>query len=157
MLPVTDSHRSLLEEFCARGLRVTAQRRILLGLIDSATEHLDAATLLRLARQQDASVDRATVYRTLDLLKKLRLVNELDLMHLHGEKHFYEVRTKSDHIHLACFRCGRIEEFQSTLFEQLKQELASERTFAITVVRMEVGGVCRQCTDTEMNGLRNKE
>jgi Fur family ferric uptake transcriptional regulator len=120
---------------------------VLLKIIDSATEHLDAATLLRLAREQDATVDRATVYRTLDLLKKLRLVDELDLMHLNGERHYYEVRSEREHIHLACFRCGRIEEFRSTLFEQMKHELAQTQGFAITVVRMEVGGLCRQCSE----------
>jgi len=143
--------RSLAEEFSARGLRLTAQRRALLDVIESAKEHLDAASLLRLARERDASVNRATVYRTLDLLKKLRLVDELDLMHLHGEKHYYEARRKHDHIHLACFRCGKIDEFRSPLFEALKQEIASERGFRISVIRMEVGGQCSQCADTRSN------
>ena len=33
------------------------------------------------------------MYRTIELLKKLWLIDELDLMHLHGEKHYYEVKT----------------------------------------------------------------
>jgi Fur family transcriptional regulator, ferric uptake regulator len=102
----------------------------LLEVIQSATEHLDTATLLRRVREDDASIDRATVYRTLEPLKKLRLVDEPDLMYLKGEKHYYEARSASDHIHLACFECRKIEEFESPLFEGPKQEISRQRRFA---------------------------
>ena len=125
---------------------MTPQRMVLLDIIQSAEGHLDAATLLRLAREQDVSIDRATVYRTLELLKKLRLVDELDLMHLNGEKHFYEVTRGRGHIHLACFVCRKIEEFSSPLFEQLQQELQQKRGVEVSVVRMEAGGRCRECS-----------
>lgn len=128
-----------------RGIRITGQRKILVETIQSASSHLDAAALLALARKRDQTINRATVYRTLDLLKKLRLVDELDLMHLNGEKHFYEAKTTVDHVHLACFQCGRIEEFTSPLFEQLKTEISREKAFHIRVVRLEVGGRCSKC------------
>jgi Fur family ferric uptake transcriptional regulator len=145
MNPASQSRRSLAEEFSSKGLRLTPQRRVLLEIIETSETHLDAATLLKLAKEKDTGIDRATVYRTLELLKKLRLVNELDLMHLNGEKHYYEVRTGLDHIHLACFQCGKIEEFGSPLFERLKQEIGRERGFNVNVVRMEVGGRCSNC------------
>lgn len=141
----SQERRSLVEEFSARGVRLTTQRRVLLEVIQSSKEHLDAASLLRLAREKDARVDRATMYRTLELLKKMGLVDELDLMHLNGEKHYYELRRDRDHIHLACLRCGRIEEYGSPLFERLKQEITRENGFRIGVVRMEVGGRCSNC------------
>jgi len=141
--------RSLLQELSAQGIRITTQRRILIGIIQDAKEHLDAAALLALARKRDAQIDRATVYRTLDLLKKLRLIEELDLMHLSGEKHFYEASTTVDHVHLACFQCGQIVEFTSPLFEQLKQEMARRNGFQIRVTRLEAGGLCRDCRTRE--------
>jgi Fur family ferric uptake transcriptional regulator len=147
MNPASQSRRSLAEEFSSKGLRLTPQRRVLLEIIETSETHLDAATLLKLAKEKDTGIDRATVYRTLELLKRLRLVNELDLMHLNGEKHYYEVRTGLDHIHLACFQCGKIEEFGSPLFERLKQEIGRERGFNVNVVRMEVGGRCSNCAD----------
>ena len=106
---------------------------------------MDAAGLLAIARRSDASIDRATVYRTLKLLKKLRLVDELDLMHLTGEKHFYEAKTGKDHAHMTCFECGRIEEYSSPSFEELKQEISRECSFEIGITRLEVGGRCSQC------------
>jgi Fur family transcriptional regulator, ferric uptake regulator len=142
----TNSATTLVEKFSARGLRLTAQRRVLLEIIESANEHLDAASLLKKARERDADIDRATVYRTLEVLKKLRLIDELDLMHLNGEKHYYELRRDKDHIHLACFQCGKIEEYDGPLFERLKQEIVRERGFNISVVRMEAGGRCSSCS-----------
>lgn len=136
---------SLLRELTVRRMRITAQRRTLLETIQEADGHLDAATLLKLARRRDPQIDRATVYRTLDLLKKLRLVDELDLMHLNGEKHYYEARPRIDHVHLTCVECGRVEELTIQAFERLKREIRHKSGFEIRVTRLEIGGRCREC------------
>jgi Fur family ferric uptake transcriptional regulator len=136
---------SLLEELTKSGVRITAQRRLLIGIIQDASRHLDAAALLRVAQQQDPEIDRATVYRTIALLKKRGLIDELDLMHIEGEKHYYEAKTSRDHSHMACFRCGAIMEYTSSSFENLKKEMAKQSGFLIRVVRLEVGGICKGC------------
>jgi Fur family transcriptional regulator, ferric uptake regulator len=139
------SRCNLLSEVEARGIRLTAQRRALIATIQEAKTHLDAASLLTLARERDPRIDRATVYRTIELLKKLGMIDELDLMHLNGEKHYYEVKSQQDHLHLACFGCGQIVEFSTPAFEQLKQEIAAKNDFEIEVIRLEAGGLCRTC------------
>jgi Fe2+ or Zn2+ uptake regulation protein len=141
--------RSLAHELQVRGIRMTSQRRLLVSIIQEASRHLDAASLLHLAKQQDPAIDRATVYRTLGTLKKLGLIDELDLMHLEGEKHFYEAKTSKDHCHLACFRCGSIVEYTSAAFEALKQEITKRGKFNIGVIRLEAGGVCRSCSSKD--------
>lgn len=137
--------RSLLEELAAKGVRLTAQRRVLVEIMQSARQHLDAAAWLEQARLVDPGIDRATVYRTIELLKRHGLVDELDLMHLKGEKHYYEAKTRRDHVHLACFECGRIDEYSSALFERLKREIAGHTGFTVKVARLELGGRCRYC------------
>lgn len=144
----------LLNEVESKGVRLTAQRRALIETIQEATSHLDAASILKLARKRDSRVDRATVYRTIELLKKLGLIDELDLMHLNGEKHYYEVRTQKDHLHLACFGCGKVEEFVTPTFERLKREIAKENDFDIQVMRLEVGGVCGTCSAEKKRQLQ---
>lgn len=139
---------SLMEELVARGVRITAQRRLLVGIIQDASRHLDAAALLRLAKEQDPDIDRATVYRTIALLKDRGLIDELDLMHIEGEKHYYEAKTSRDHCHMACFRCGAVVEYTSSTFEKLKEEMAKQGGFQIRVVRLEVGGLCQRCSRT---------
>jgi Fur family ferric uptake transcriptional regulator len=153
--PVSE-RRWLLDELVSKGIRITAQRRAIVEVIQEAKEHLDAGALLELARQREPNVDRATVYRTIELLKELRFIDELDLMHLEGEKHYYEVKTTQDHIHLACFRCGRIEEFSSPVFERLKAEISKQSGFKIRVSRLEVGGNCRACA-TEVGVAEHAE
>ena len=141
----TIARRSLMTELGARGVRMTEQRRLLVGIIQDSPRHLDAAALLKLAQKHDPEIDRATVYRTIALLKRLGLIDELDLMHIEGEKHYYEVKTNRDHCHLACFRCGSILEYTSPGFEALKKEIAQGSGFEIGVIRLEVGGRCRKC------------
>jgi Fur family ferric uptake transcriptional regulator len=50
---------------------------------------------------------------------------------------------------MACFRCGAIMEYVSGSFEKLKGEMAQQSGFQIRVVRLEVGGICKQCQKRE--------
>jgi Fur family transcriptional regulator, ferric uptake regulator len=144
-LPHTEAPGYLVAELTARGIRMTRQRRTILSVIETADRHLDAAQILRKARRQEPDVDRVTIYRTLALLKRHGLIDELDLMHLQGEKHFYERKTPREHLHMTCLRCGRVTEFESRLFDNLKKQVQTECRFHIVVTRMEIGGYCAQC------------
>ncbi|MBI4461665.1 MAG: transcriptional repressor [Acidobacteria bacterium] len=144
-MPGTAAPGRLQAELVTRGVRMTRQRRVILQVIESATKHLDAGTILSKARALDPSIDRVTVYRTLNLLKRHGLVDELDLLHLGGSSHYYERRPTRDHIHMACLRCGKIQEFESTLFERLKGQVQRDCQFHIAVVRVEMGGYCAEC------------
>ncbi len=128
-----------------RGVRLTKQRRVLLEVMDSAESHLDAGAILERARKIDPNVHRVTVYRTLDLLKRNGLIDELDLLHLRGGQHFYESRGPRDHIHVACLGCGKVREFESTLYEKLMKQIETDCGIKISVTRTEVGGYCEKC------------
>jgi Fur family transcriptional regulator, ferric uptake regulator len=141
------SRRPLEQELVSRGVRMTHQRRLLVQIIQGADSHLDAVALWQRARIEDPTLNKVTVYRTLAMLKRFGLVDELDLMHLQGGKHYYEAKTTRDHIHLACIKCGRIQEFESSLFEKLKGQIERERRFRIAVVRVEAGGYCDRCRE----------
>jgi len=139
------TRRPLEQELVSRGVRMTHQRRLLVQIIQGADGHLDAIALWQRAKDQDPTINKVTVYRTLAMLKRYGLVDELDLMHLEGGKHYYEAKTTRDHIHLACLKCGRIQEFESSLFEKLKGQIEREQQFRISAVRVEAGGVCDRC------------
>ena len=128
-----------------RGVRLTRQRRILLDLIDHSGLHLDAESLYQMAREQDPKLNRVTVYRTLKMLKDGGLVDELDLAHLEGEKHYYETRLKKEHAHIICLRCGRVEEFFGEPLEDLRSQVSRQMGFEIVFARTEVGGYCSHC------------
>lgn len=135
----------LQQELAARGIRLTRQRRVLLQVMETARRHLDAGDILRRAQRLDSRVHRVTVYRTIDLLKRHGLIDELDLLHLRGHRHFYESHAPRDHIHVACLRCGKVREFESRLFEQLKRQIERDCSLKITMIRTEVGGFCADC------------
>src|SRR3982074_1984861 len=103
-----------------RGVRLTRQRKVLLQVMDSAERHLDAGAILELAQKLDPRVHRVTVYRTLDLLKRNGLIDELDLLHLRGDQHFYESHGPRDHINAPSRKCEKAREFESLLYEKLK-------------------------------------
>lgn len=128
-----------------RGVRLTRQRRLLLDLIDNSGRHLDADTLYQMAKEKDAKLNRVTVYRTLKMLKEGGLVDELDLAHFEGEKHYYETRLKREHAHIVCLRCGRVEEFFGEQLSSVKGQVSSQFGFEIVFARTEIGGYCSHC------------
>ncbi len=134
--------RSALER---QGVRLTRQRRVLLEVMDQAERHLNADSILERAQKIDPRVHRVTVYRTLEMLKRHGLLDELDLLHIHGHGHYYESHGPRDHIHVACLRCGKVREVESDLFEQLKRQIEKDTGIKITVSRAEIGGYCESC------------
>src|SRR2546427_13076774 len=121
-----DSTEGSLKE---RGVRLTRQRQILLELIDKTGEHLDAERLYQMAKEKDPKLNRVTVYRTLKLLKEGGLVDELDLAHFDGEKHYYETKLKQEHAHIICLRCGRVEEFFGEPLQAVRGQVQSQFDF----------------------------
>jgi Fe2+ or Zn2+ uptake regulation protein len=94
----------------AKKIRLTRQRRVLVQVMDNADQHLDAGAILERAQKIDPHIHRVTVYRTLDMLKRNGLIDELDLLHIRGDQHYYESHGLRDHIHVACLRCGKVRE-----------------------------------------------
>jgi len=137
-----DSVRGSLKD---KGVRLTRQRQILLELIDRSGQHLDAENLFQMAKEKDPKLNRVTVYRTLKLLKEGGLVDELDLMHYGGDQHYYETRTKQEHAHVICLRCGKVEEFFGDPLQRLRRQIEAHFGFQIVLARTEVGGYCSHC------------
>ena len=137
-----------------RGVRLTRQRRILLELIDESGQHLDAERLYLLAKEKDPKLNRVTVYRTLKMLKEGGLVDELDLMHIGGDQHFYETRMKQEHAHIICLRCGKVEEFFGEPLQKLRRQVESHFGFQIVLARTEVGGYCSHCQVLRANEVK---
>ena len=137
-----------------RGVRLTRQRRILLELIDESGQHLDAERLYLLAKEKDPKLNRVTVYRTLKMLKEGGLVDELDLMHIGGDQHFYETRMKQEHAHIICLRCAKVEEFFGEPLQKLRRQVESHFGFQIVLARTEVGGYCSHCQVLRANEVK---
>lgn len=139
------AHPGIKDSLRERGVRLTRQRKILLDLIDTSGEHLDAEQLFQMAKKKDSKLNRVTVYRTLKMLKQGGLVDELDLMHYGGDQHYYETRLKQEHAHIICLRCGKVEEFFGEPIHRLRKQVEENLGFQILLARTEIGGYCSNC------------
>ena len=140
--PPEESSPSVGQILRSGGKRVTPQRTLLLRIIQRSDGHLDADEIFRLARQCDPRISLSTVYRTLNLLKELDLVEEF---HFDEEHHHYEMAADAAHHHLVCTECGRISEFWTPLVDDLKAELEREHGFVLERLQIDAVGHCHQC------------
>ena len=123
---------------------MTHQRDVLFDVIAGAGAHLDADDIYQLARKRDPRISLSTVYRTLAVLKRKGLVDEL---HLTEEHHHYEARSDQQHYHLLCTNCGTVEEVSGEHVAQFQDALAREHGFTVSSLQLDIGGICRKCRE----------
>jgi Fe2+ or Zn2+ uptake regulation protein len=128
----------------AAGRRLTAQRRLILQVLEESTGHLDADTLYDRVKARDPDVSLATVYRTLALLREIGLVEEHRLGQDHGH---YEAVRQEPHYHFTCLRCDKVIEFDTPLVAQIVQALCEQEGVRVTSTHLHVSGYCPQCRD----------
>ena len=126
----------------AAGMRVTSQRALLLALIRQGEGHLDADELYRRAREKQPRLSLSTVYRTLQMFKRLGLVEE---RHFDESHHRYEVKSLAEHHHLVCLGCGRVVEFRYPLARYVKRNVAEAKDFEIVGTEIRMTGYCSRC------------
>ena len=124
------------------GIRVTNQRALVLEIIRQGQGHLDADEIYRRARDKQPRLSLSTVYRALQIFKKLGLIEEV---HFDETHHHYEVKPSSKHHHLLCLGCGRVIEFQSSLSHYMKRNVAEAKDFEITDTEVRITGYCSEC------------
>lgn len=126
----------------ASGLRVTSQRALVLEIIRQGRGHLDADEVYRQAREKQPHLSLSTVYRTLQMLKKLGLVEEV---HFDETHHHYEIKPPVEHHHLICLGCGRVIEFRYPLSRYVKRNVAEAKNFDIVDTEIRMAGYCPRC------------
>src|SRR3990172_8519240 len=100
------------EELLRRdALRLTQPRQVIAKKVLSMHTHFTAEDLIRWSRRHHRSASPATIYRTLDLLVREKLLAEHDFGG--GRKVYEHIVGHSHHDHLYCIRCGRIQEFKN--------------------------------------------
>jgi len=122
--------------------RVTSQRTLLLDLLHRSGGHLDADELYRRARTKNTRISLSTVYRNLQLFKRLGLIEE---RHFDEEHHHYEVKSGEEHQHLLCIRCGKVVEIDYPASRRFKANLRKKYDFDITGVEIHMTGLCSDC------------
>jgi len=127
-------------------LPVTHQREAVAEVVFSTSGHLSVEEIENTLRKAGNRIGKATVYRTLDLLVRSRLVVEHDFGE--GFKR-YENRLSQDpvHEHLICLECGKVIEFQSWEVQDVRARITAKHGFKPTRHRLEIYGLCRECQE----------
>ena len=138
-----EENRELLN---TAGLRKTSQRALILEIIRHGQGHLDADEVYRRARSKQPRLSLSTVYRTLQKLKKLGLIEEL---HFDDTHHHYEIKPPTEHHHLVCQSCGRVIEFEYPISRLIKRKIAEAKDFEITSSEVQLIGYCSDCRQSK--------
>jgi Fur family transcriptional regulator, ferric uptake regulator len=138
-----------LEQLRRRGFRLTPQRELVLqGLHQighpAPAEELFAWVLEHSSGPQKApGLELSTVYRTLELLHSMNIVNIID----RGDKQrLFELAGHSaPHLHLACRVCGKITAVELTYLHPLFDHLHQDLQFQTDLSSLTLVGVCQNC------------
>jgi len=124
------------------GYRLTPQRMMIVAAIESSEDHISAEEIYIQVKAKYPHMNPSTVYRTLELLKKLGLVTETDL----GEGRLrYHSADKGRHHHLVCQRCGTIIDLDDDLLSPLKESLRKRHNFEADLRHLAIFGYCSKC------------
>ncbi|MBN2240647.1 MAG: transcriptional repressor [Dehalococcoidales bacterium] len=126
----------------AVGLRNTIQRQSILEIIRNGQGHLDADEVYQRARKKQPRLSLSTVYRTLQTLKEMGLIEEV---HLDETHHHYEIKDSRDHHHLICLGCGKVVEFECPMSVKMVEEVSRDKGFEITNTEVRMTGYCPDC------------
>src|SRR5690606_22872792 len=110
----------------AGGYRVTRARQLIFEALLESGGHVSADDLMAAVHGREPSVGRMTVYRTLDLLRQLGLVQPV--YQGTGAAH-YVLMDQGHHHHLVCSSCDRVIEFDECMTQEMARELGERYGF----------------------------
>jgi len=128
------------------GFKLTPQREAtLLVLLENEKDHLSAEEIFFFVKQKNSDIGLATVYRTLDILVDLKIVDKISFddgvarydLRKEGAKHF--------HHHLLCLECGNIEEINEDLLGNVEEIVEKNFHFVVKDHRLTFHGICQNC------------
>lgn len=145
-----EQFKSLLKQ---HGLKVTTQRVAILEVLNNRPgKHLTAEEIYDYVKKKYPDIGIATVYRTIQMLSELNLIDKLNL----GDGLVrYEISKKGKeetchhHHHLICLDCGNIYAFQDDLLETLEDRIRITMGFEVVDHEVKLYGHCKKCRENK--------
>jgi Fur family ferric uptake transcriptional regulator len=126
--------------------KMTPQRQVILqAFIESQEQHLSAEDVYTIVRQRSPEIGLATVYRTLELLSDLEVLQKMDFGDGRSRYEINETNTPHHHHHLICLACGQVLSFEDDLLETLETAIARKSNFLIVDHQLKFFGTCLAC------------
>ena len=141
-------HKDLLALLKSNGMRITEGRRVLLQyILDNSARRIRLGEIHAHMDQQPAQVDRASIYRNLQVFKKLEIVQELRLPGI-GKCFQYVLDRKVHHFYI-CKACGKAKLGDRKLFDRIDAALRDIHGFAQSNLSVVFYGTCAHCAAGE--------
>lgn len=138
--------KELLKE---NGLKVTTQRIAILEVLDNRPDkHLTAEEIYDCVKEEYPEIGLATVYRTIQLLSELHLIDKLNLDDGYVRYEIGKIgkeRCEHHHHHLICLSCGNVYSFEDDLLETLEQRINESKGFRVVDHEVKLFGYCTKC------------
>ena len=132
---------SIADALRRRGYKATPQRIAICRVALRSRDHPTAQRVYREVKETHPTVSLATVYKTLNVLKELGLVQDLTFEHRETRFDSYV----QPHINLVCRRCGNISDLEHRLAREIVSKVAATGRFSPTGQRLDVYGICQKC------------
>jgi Fe2+ or Zn2+ uptake regulation protein len=126
-----------------RGDRMTAARRAVLEALHGRDDHLPADEVLSVAADRHPTVHRTTVYRALEMLTGLGVVQHVHLGH--GAT-AYHLATDEGHLHAQCRACGAVIDLPRSVLDDAGRAIRDATGFRLDPDHMALSGTCAACT-----------
>lgn len=132
---------AVVARLTGHGRRRTAARYAIVQALLDADGHVTAEELTAEVQHRLPSVNVSTVYRTLDALEEMGVVDHVHLGHGRAVYHL----TDEDHQHLVCERCERVEELPASRLRPLLRSIERDYGFSVDRRHFAIVGLCRRC------------
>jgi Fur family peroxide stress response transcriptional regulator len=139
------SDASTIEALRSKGYKATPQRIAICRIALNSRAHPSAQQVYAEVRKIHPTVSLATVYKTLEVLRDLDLVQEIDFPN--GRARFDSYM--NPHINLICLKCGSITDLDDVTVKEITRKVAAASKFKPTGQRVDVYGICQKCSGTK--------
>lgn len=136
------------QQLSAKGYKLTPQRESTVRiLLENETDHLSAENVFMLVKGIAPEIGLATVYRTLELLTELGVVDKVNFGDGVARFDLRPEGANHSHHHLVCVECGSVEEIMEDLLVDVEKKVESKYEFLIKDHRLTFHGICKVCQE----------
>ncbi len=138
------TERKVVTTLRQHGYKFTPQRRVVIQAIASNQEHLTPTAIYEKVHRAQPNIGLATIYRTLEILARLKLICEL---HAGDSCRSYTISAPGHHHHLICSNCSKVVDFPNCELGEAQQSLSKQTGFRIDGHLLEFVGLCQACQE----------
>ncbi|MCW4030725.1 MAG: transcriptional repressor [Candidatus Bathyarchaeota archaeon] len=136
---------SAIDALRSKGYKATPQRIAICRIALTSRTHPSAQEVYEAVKKIHPTVSLATVYKTLEVLRDLNLVQEINFPR--GQARFDSYMLP--HINLVCLKCGSIKDLDDATIKEITHKVTETTKFKPTGQRMDVYGLCQKCSSTK--------